>query len=154
MEYILGPKPDSCVFCLPEDRSGDRDRLVLYRGRKVFVILNRYPFAAGHLMVVPFVHVPSVIDLDAETSFELMELVKASVSVLNERSRPNGVNIGFNIGEAAGAGIKEHLHCHVVPRWNGDSNFMTAIGEVRAIPEHLKATYDALEPLFSRIGQA
>lgn len=151
MEYILGPKPDSCVFCLPENTDEDAERLVLYRGRHNFVIMNKFPYNNGHLMVTPFRHVMDICDLLPEEYGELFFLVQKSVEILREICSPEGMNIGFNLGAAAGAGVKDHLHLHVVPRWNGDASFMTVIGEIRTMPEHLAITYSKLKPSFDRL---
>ena len=154
VSYILGPKADKCVFCLnAEDADSartqdDRERLVLYRGRRCFVIMNKYPYCNGHLMVAPFAHVSCITGLDAETSAELMELTQRCTDILRRHFKAQGVNIGINLGEAAGAGVREHLHCHLVPRWNGDSNFMAVMADLRTIPQHIDETYLALLPYF------
>ncbi len=148
LDYILGPKPDACVFCIPEYTDEDVERLVLYRGRRNFVIMNKYPYNNGHLMVTPYRHLMDICDLDEEERGEQMELLQVCTRILKSRFTPQGVNIGLNLGEAAGAGIREHLHFHLVPRWNGDSSFMAVMDEVRVVPEHLSATYAALKPLF------
>lgn len=148
LEYILGPKPDACVFCLPTHRDEDEKRLVLYRGRWNFVIMNKFPYNNGHLMVAPHRHVMDIHHLSPEEATELMLLLQRCTAVLQQRYSPQGVNIGVNIGEAAGAGIREHLHFHLVPRWNGDSSFMAVLDEVRVIPEHLRNAYATLKPLF------
>lgn len=155
MEYIMGPKPGHCVLCVPEQASpqDDEERLVVYRGRRVFVMLNRYPYAAGHLMVIPFRHVTDITELTDEESGELMALTSLACRVLREASHPQGINIGINLGEAAGAGIRDHMHLHVVPRWNGDSSFMAVLDDVRVIPEHLTATWRKLAPLFAAMGE-
>lgn len=149
IEYILSEKGDRCLFCdLPaEDR--DRDNLILYRDRDSYIIMNRYPYNSGHLMVVPYFHTSSFDGLSDDVLKEMMALTKFSVECLGESMRPEGFNTGINIGKAAGAGIKEHLHIHVVPRWAGDSSFMAVLDEVRVVPEHLKATYDKLYPIFN-----
>ena len=152
MQYILGPKCSSgCVLCAPEKPEEDADRLIVYRGRHVFVMLNRYPYASGHLMVIPFRHVSDITDLTVEESAELMAVVQLSCRVLREVSRPQGINVGLNLGEAAGAGIGMHLHMHVVPRWNGDSNFMAVLDDVRVIPEALEDTCRRLAPVFLKL---
>lgn len=151
MEYILGSKPDSCVLCLPPQQAEeDARRLVLHRGRYAFVIMNKFPYNNGHLMVVPFRHVTDLPDLTPEESGEIMDLLQLSTTVLREHFHPQGINIGLNLGEAAGAGIRDHLHFHLVPRWNGDSSFMAVMDETRVIPEHLASTYQKLNPLFAR----
>lgn len=151
MDYILGPKPDSCVFCLPESTDEDAGRLVLYRGRHNFVIMNKYPYNNGHLMVTPLRHVMDICDLSPEEYTELFSLAQKSVAILREICSPEGMNMGFNLGAAAGAGVKDHLHFHIVPRWNGDASFITVIGEIRTMPEHLAATYAKLKPSFDRL---
>ncbi len=157
MEYILGPKPDQCVLCVPETvdparPEQDDERLVVYRGRFVFVMLNRYPYAAGHLMVIPYRHVTDITELTPDESAELMSVTQLACRVLREESHPQGINIGINLGEAAGAGIRDHMHLHVVPRWNGDSSFMAVLDDVRVIPEHLKVTQKRLASLFVTLG--
>ena len=149
LDYILGPKPDSCVFCLPDHTDEDEERLVLYRGRWNFVIMNKYPYNNGHLMVTPYRHAMSILELSDDESTELMRLLRSCTAILHKYLSPQGVNIGLNLGEAAGAGIREHLHFHLVPRWNGDSSFMAILDEVRVIPEHLSSTYASLKPFFS-----
>ena len=130
-----------CVFCLVQAQTADTDNLIVARGRKVFVILNRYPYTTGHLMVVPNVHQPSLESLDSETLSELMELVATSMRVIRSVYQPEGFNVGANIGGPAGAGIVGHVHLHVVPRWGGDTNFMSILAETRVLPEDLSETY-------------
>ena len=142
MEYILGPKGGACVFCEQSD-------LVLARQAHAFVCLNKYPFAAGHLLVVPTRHVSRLDELTDEEADALFRLVRASVARLRAAVSPDGVNVGMNLGKAAGAGIAEHLHAHVVPRWNGDTNFMPVIADMRAMPEYLQDTMKRLAPHFS-----
>ncbi|MDL2266360.1 HIT domain-containing protein [Desulfovibrio sp. OttesenSCG-928-G15] len=148
IEYILGPKPDSCVFCLPEHTGEDEERLILFRGAYNFVIMNKFPYNNGHLMVTPYRHLMNLCDLEREESVEAMLLLQSCTGILQRHFSPQGVNIGLNLGEAAGAGIREHLHFHLVPRWNGDSSFMAVMDEVRVVPEHLASTYAALKPFF------
>lgn len=148
MEYVLGPKADECVFCLPESTARDRDQLVLVRGRLCFVIMNRYPYANGHLMVAPYRHVPDLTDLGEAEAGEMTTWLQRSVRVLREALGPDGFNIGLNLGNVAGAGIQDHLHLHVVPRWHGDTSFMTVCGQTRVVSEHLSATHAKLAPLF------
>ncbi len=150
LEYILGPKPDQCVFCLPEHTDEDEERLVLHRGERAFVIMNRYPYNNGHLMVCPFRHVMSLLELEPPERHEIMDLVTTCESILRQGFNPGGVNVGLNLGEAAGAGIREHLHFHLVPRWIGDSSFM-ALSDTRVVPEHLHASYKRLKPYFKDI---
>ncbi|MGO9377954.1 MAG: HIT family protein [Dissulfurispiraceae bacterium] len=150
MEYILGEKEKYCIFCLKPQERNDRANLILYRGPNVFVMMNKYPYNNGHLMVVPYFHTSSFDGLDTDTLRDLMQTTKYCVDCLAAAFRPEGFNIGINIGKGAGAGIEEHLHMHVVPRWGGDSNFMTVTGEVRMIPEHILDSYDKLHPIFNR----
>ena len=148
MEYILGPKPDGCVFCLPEETDGDRDRLVLARGRHGFVIMNKFPYNSGHLMVTPFRHVSCITQLTDEENGELTRGIAYCTRVIGDCMRPQGINIGLNLGEAAGSGIAAHIHYQLVPRWNGDSSFMAVFGETRVVPQLLLSTYDRLLPFF------
>lgn len=152
LDYILGPKPDECVFCLPEHTREDAERLVLFRGRRNFVIMNKYPYNNGHLMVTPYRHVMNLTDLDPEERHESMDLLQSCVRILTAHFRPQGVNIGLNIGEASGAGIREHLHFHLVPRWVGDASFMAVACDTRVIPQALSSTYANLKPLFDQLG--
>lgn len=152
IKYILGPKPDECVFCLPPARDEDRLRLVLHRGVNCFVIMNKFPYNNGHLMVCPYRHVMELDCLTAEESIEMMDLLKACTTILKTHFKCEGINVGLNLGKAAGAGIKEHLHFHLVPRWNGDSSFMAVLDETRTIPQHIDETYQALLPYFNKIS--
>ncbi len=150
LSYILGPKPDACVFCLPEHTHEDEERLILHRGKHCFVIMNKFPYNNGHLMVTPYRHVMDFTLLTNEESTEMMDFLQRCTGILQARFHCQGINIGLNLGEAAGAGIREHLHFHLVPRWNGDSSFMAVMDEVRMVPEHLHATYLALKPFFNQ----
>jgi ATP adenylyltransferase len=149
MEYIVSAKEKECIFCLKPNEQKDRENLILYRTRKVFVVMNKYPYNNGHLMVVPYQHKSSLSGLDDETLLELMKTVQFATECL-VAFHPEGFNIGINIGKAAGAGIEEHIHVHIVPRWGGDTNFMTVTGETRVIPDHIAATYDQLYPIFNK----
>ncbi|MDD6088819.1 MAG: HIT domain-containing protein [Desulfovibrionaceae bacterium] len=151
MEYILGEKPDSCVLCLPQhDTSHDEERLVLHRGTHAFVMMNRFPYNNGHLMVAPFRHVSDLTLLSQDEMHEISDLLQMCADVIKEFSNPQGINVGLNLGEAAGAGIRDHLHFHLVPRWNGDTSFMAVMSETRVIPDHIRSTYSKLQPLFAR----
>ncbi|HMK55790.1 MAG TPA: HIT domain-containing protein [Dissulfurispiraceae bacterium] len=150
MEYILGEKEDYCIFCVKPREDNDRDNLILYRDKSVFVMMNKYPYNNGHLMVLPYIHTSSLDGLDTGTLGDLMRITKYCVECIKTAFHPEGFNIGINIGKVAGAGIEEHLHVHVVPRWGGDSNFMAVTGEVRMVPEHILATYDKLHPIFNK----
>lgn len=151
IDYILGPKPDACVFCLPEHRQEDEERYVLHRAEKSFVIMNIFPYSSGHLMVTPYRHVMDICALTSGEASEIMTLLRECSDILRKAFSPQGINIGLNMGEAAGAGIREHLHFHLVPRWNGDSSFMAVMDEVRVMPEHLRRTYERLKPFFTAL---
>ena len=154
MDYILGPKPESCVFCIPGHTDEDEERLILYRGQWNFIIMNKFPYNNGHLMVTPYRHLMNILDLTKEEASEQYELTRQCVAVLREAfTMPPGFNIGLNLGEAAGAGIREHLHMHIVPRWVGDASFMAVFDEVRVMPEHLSQTYAKLKPYFDKLAQ-
>jgi len=142
-----------CVFCRAARKGSDRSNLVLLRGRLNFVILNKYPYNNGHMMIVPFAHVPSLQDAPVETLQEMMALAVRCEAALRAAYRPTGINLGMNLGRSAGAGIEEHFHLHIVPRWEGDTNFMSVVHSTRVIPESLQATYRRLRPLLvSRDG--
>ncbi len=142
MTYIQSSEPvKDCVFCRLMRQPDGPDNLIAVRGERAFVILNRFPYTSGHCMVVPYEHQPSLELLEAETRAEMMELTSRVVRALREEYRPDGFNLGMNIGEAAGAGIAEHVHLHIVPRWGGDTNFMSSISETRVLPETLEQTY-------------
>lgn len=151
MEYILGPKPGECVFCIPEHTDEDEERLILRRGRHSYVIMNRYPYNNAHLMVTPYRHVSCLTDLGSEERHECMDLMQACVGVLKKAFNPHGINAGLNLGEAAGSGIAAHIHFQIVPRWNGDSSFMAVFSETRVVPEHLRATFHKLKPHFDAL---
>jgi ATP adenylyltransferase len=139
-----------CVFCTTSQPG--RDDLVLVRGRVSFVILNLYPYNNGHMMVVPNRHAPNLATLSADEQVELMRLTRHAEIALTEAYSPQGINIGINLGKPAGAGVLDHLHVHLVPRWNGDTNFMTAIANTRVLPEDLAASAAKLRPIFERLA--
>ena len=142
MAYIENITPeDGCIFCDRPKLPDGPENLIVGRSQRAYVILNRFPYTSGHLMIVPFAHQPSLEMLDEATRAEMMELMTRAVEVLRLVYRPQGFNLGANIGELAGAGIADHVHLHVVPRWAGDTNFMTALGDTRVIPESLEETY-------------
>ena len=143
-------EPTGCIFCNITDPG--RSDLIVARGRLSFVILNLYPYNNGHLMVVPNRHVPNLASMEPDELAELMQLTRRSEIVLNEAYKPQGINVGINLGRPAGAGVADHLHVHLVPRWNGDTNFMTVVGNVRVVPEALDATKAKLEPIFARLA--
>jgi ATP adenylyltransferase len=140
-----------CVFCRVQTQTSDAENLIVYRGRKAFVILNRYPYTSGHLMVVANAHQPSIEDLDVETRSEMMELATSSMRVIRTVYQPDAFNVGANIGEASGAGIAGHVHLHVVPRWGGDTNFMSSLAETRVLPEELNETYRRICAAWNKI---
>ncbi len=148
MDYILGPKPEGCVFCF--DAESDAERLVLRRTETSFVMLNKYPYTNGHLLVIPTRHVSHPRDLPAAEYAAWQALVLQSIEALEESISPQGFNVGMNLGLVAGAGVDDHIHTHIVPRWNGDHNYMAVLGEVRMINQHLSDTYAQLKPAFER----
>ena len=150
MEYVRGQAPAvaGCLFDPPGISSCDADYLLLYRDEKVLVLLNRYPYAHGHLLVAPVRHIASLSALQPSEGLALMEMLQTCAAILHKHFSPDGLNIGCNIGASAGAGIAEHLHFHIVPRWEGDHNFMTVLADIRTIPEHISATYHRLLPDF------
>jgi ATP adenylyltransferase len=153
LAYVTGASgdKDDCVFC-DIDKPG-RDELVIARGRVSYVILNLYPYNNGHLMVVPTRHIASLAALTAEEVAETMRLMRHAEIALNEAYVPQGINVGINLGRPAGAGVVDHLHVHVVPRWTGDTNFITVLGNVRVLPEDLAATKSRLQPIFERLAR-
>lgn len=155
MDHVLGkaPKPIGCLFEPPGEAPSDKSLLLLYRDQWSVVLLNRFPYANGHLLVAPKRHVSCVTDLSGDEVSEVMMMVQKSVVIVKRIFSCDGMNIGCNIGETAGAGIGDHLHFHIVPRWDGDHNYMTVLAEVRTIPEHLENTYDKLLPEFSQLQQ-
>jgi ATP adenylyltransferase len=139
-----------CFLCTISADPDDRKNLVLFRAERVFVLLNLYPYNSGHLMVAPFAHTGDLANLDAAIACDLMTVTQRSVGVLQRAYRPDAFNVGVNLGKPAGAGLPDHLHVHVVPRWNGDTNFMPVVGETKVLPESLDQTYERLEPFFHR----
>lgn len=150
IEYIEKARgPQACIFCEPAGARTDRERLILFRGQHAFVLLNRYPYAPGHLMVAPYAHSGKLDALDAASQAELMALVARGARILEATYNCDGLNVGANLGAAAGAGFADHVHFHLVPRWRGDVNFMTSVGEIRVIPTHIERTLDELLPAFA-----
>jgi ATP adenylyltransferase len=148
VEYILGKKPPGCIFCPQYFDQSDEERLILHRGGLVMVMMNKYPYNNGHLLVSPLRHVSSLDELTEDEERGLMSQVKKCTRILRKVMHPDGFNIGLNIGREAGAGYEEHLHFHVVPRWRADTNFMAALADIRSIPEHIRQSYFKLRPLF------
>jgi len=151
LEYITGEKSENCVFCLPDLCEHDRERLVLHRSSSAFIIMNLYPYTNGHLMVIPYRHTSTLDDLADSELLDFMKTIRLARQGLERAFSPQGFNIGMNLGHAAGAGVADHIHFHIVPRWNGDANFMTVTGDIRVIPESLQATYDRLVPVFNSL---
>jgi len=149
LDYIQSPCPDCCVFCLDSDGSTDAERLVLARGEYGFVIMNRYPYSSGHLLVAPYRHIDDLAALEMTEVQELHLLMIACQQALRGCCAAEGFNLGWNVGAAAGAGIADHIHMHVVPRWVGDTNFMPVLADMRVVPQHLETTYTNLLPAFA-----
>jgi ATP adenylyltransferase len=152
-QYLTEGKQKGCIFCAmaaaPASIQQDEERLIVHRGIHNFVVLNRFPYTSGHLMVVPYRHVPDLSGLDEAAATDLMVMTRASERHLRTVYRPDGLNLGMNIGESAGAGIAGHIHMHVLPRWTGDANFMTTVGEARILPEELPVTWRRLKQAFA-----
>lgn len=149
LQYIKSGESKECIFCAKLESRDDRDDLVLFRGKTCFVVMNLYPYNTGHLMVAPYRHVPDLEGLNQDELYELMELMRESMNILKRVLNPEGFNVGANIGRIAGAGVEGHLHFHIIPRWAGDTSFITIVGETRVIPELLTDTYDKLVVHFS-----
>lgn len=150
-EYIMqNETPPGCIFCNALKKTDDENNLIVARGERAFVILNRFPYTSGHIMVVPFEHQPSFEDVAAPTRAEIMELITRCMQVLREIYNPDGFNIGANIGTVAGAGVADHTHFHVVPRWCGDTSFMSTLAGTRVLPESLEDTYQRLRQAWNR----
>ena len=146
MAYVSGARaPAGCIFCTAPNAGDDRSQLVLHRGGRGYLILNAYPYAPGHLLAVVYRHIASLVEATSEELTDLMTLVTTATMLLAGEYRAEGFNVGLNQGRVAGAGIVDHLHLHIVPRWNGDTNFIPVLGDVRVIPEALEATYDRLK---------
>ena len=149
IDYILKEKEPGCIFCKAMD---EHDELTLYKGRSIMVVMNKYPYINGHLLVAPVRHVSGLEDLTRDEMGDLLYTVEASRAILKKVMNPDGFNIGLNLGRVAGAGVEEHLHFHIVPRWFGDVNALAVFADVRVIPEHLQATCDNLKPHFNEAG--
>jgi len=150
--YVSSDLPGAgCIFCAKPSED-DREGLILVRGRLNFALLNLYPYTTGHLMVAPYAHVANLEDLAEETAMEMLELARRAVRALKRVYRPEGLNVGLNLGQCAGAGIADHLHMHVLPRWTGDANFLSTIGETRVLPEDLGETWRKLSAAFRELA--
>jgi len=146
--YIQGKKPEGCILCDKPVQSADEANYILYRGEKNFIMLNGYPYSPGHLMIAPYSHVRTLAALTDEERSEHFDIVSRSVEVLREVFKPDGFNLGINLGKVAGAGIEDHIHTHIVPRWLGDTNFMTVVADIRVLPEALADSYHKLKGKF------
>ncbi len=151
MEYILDTKEEGCIFCQALD---DKDELTLYKGSSCMVVMNKFPYINGHLLVAPRRHLSRLDELDQAEMGKLLKLVEQSVGILKKEMIPDGFNVGLNLGKVAGAGVEEHLHFHIVPRWFGDTNALTVFADVRVIPEHLQQTYKNLKKHFDELDIA
>lgn len=155
LDYVTGEKASiGCVFCQPGLAGAEPNPLIVFLGTLAYVILNKYPYNNGHMMVVPFRHVPALVDLTRNELNEVALLTQRAEAVLREAYRLEGINVGINLGKPAGGGIPGHLHVHLVPRWIGDTNFMTVVGETRVLPEDLESSASRLAPIFQRLASA
>jgi ATP adenylyltransferase len=151
MEYITNEvKDQGCIFC-PDIKNKPSERSILFVGKRVLAMMNKYPYINGHLLVAPIRHVARPDQLEPAEMVDLLTLVSQSVNILKKSMKAEGFNVGLNLGKVAGAGVEAHLHFHIVPRWNGDTNFMTVFGDLRVIPEHMEQTYLRLRPLFQEL---
>ena len=150
IEYILDDKEDGCIFC---KAISEEDGLTLYKGKDTLVVMNKFPYINGHLLVAPAKHLSTLDQLSKNDMGELLSTVEKSIGILKKHMKPDGFNIGLNLGRVAGAGVEEHLHFHIVPRWLGDTNAFTVFADVRVVPEHLEATYSNLKPYFDRLDR-
>lgn len=150
MKYILKDKEEGCIFCTKPAEGADKENLILLRGEQCFVIMNFYPYNNGHLMVVPYRHIANLEDLTEGENLEMMRLIGRCVSVLKKAISPHGFNIGMNLGKMAGAGVENHLHFHIVPRWEGDTNYMPIIGHTNVVSEGLEQTWEKLKREFDQ----
>jgi ATP adenylyltransferase len=154
LEYVTGSRPEAgCIFC-DAPRPPHPDSLIVYERKTCYIILNRYPYNNGHLMVVPYRHTPSLASLMPEELHEIADLQALSEKALVEAYSPHGINVGVNVGKPAGAGVLEHVHVHLVPRWNGDTSFMTVVGDTRVLPEDLPQSAARLKPIFARLSDS
>jgi ATP adenylyltransferase len=153
MRYIENAdKIEGCIFCVKPEEDKDAENLIVQRGEQAFIMMNAFPYSNGHLMVSPFQHTAMLDDLSDAEMLELMDLTRRGINLLKEAFKPDGFNVGINMGRVAGAGIADHVHVHIVPRWNGDTNFMTVLGDVRVIPESLQVVYQRLVEVLKTPG--
>ncbi|MBI5192157.1 MAG: HIT domain-containing protein [Nitrospirae bacterium] len=149
LQYVINAGEDEgCIFCTKPKLNKDRDNLILYRGNHAFIIMNLFPYNNGHLMIVPYQHVQDLDGLTDDVLLELITLTRKAQNIMRQVFAAQGFNIGINVGKAAGAGIDEHIHIHIVPRWTGDTNFMPVLSDIKVIPQHIIAAYDLLLPFF------
>jgi len=153
VDYILkNTKENGCIFC-PREQENEPERSLLFRGKHSLVMMNKYPYINGHLLVAPIRHVASLDQLEETEKMVLLTMVSHAVTILKKSMKAEGFNVGLNLGKVAGAGVEAHLHFHVVPRWKGDTNFMTVFGDIRVIPEHMEQTYARLLPFFQEVKE-
>lgn len=152
MDYIQAEPATECIFCFADEVRSDRSRLLLYANRFSTVMLNRYPYSNAHILIAPRQHTQRLDSIETAGQLDLMRLLATCQQILEKTVCPSGFNIGMNLGKTAGAGVADHLHLHIVPRWEGDVNFMSIIPETRVIPEHLMVTYDKLLPYFEQVS--
>ena len=152
LQYVTKEKTGDCIFCDKPLAGDDRAAYIVHRGAHAYVMLNAFPYNNGHIMVVPYAHIADLEELPPETIHEMMDLAQLATRALKSSFTPDGLNLGFNLGAAAGAGSKDHLHLHLVPRWVGDTNFMPVVGDVRVIPESLEQTFGKLTEAFATLG--
>lgn len=153
LEYIAGERVEGCIFCVFPQQDKDEENHILYRGKHAYVIMNAFPYSNGHLLIPPYRHVGDFTELNDEENLEIMQLAQKCCKVLKLACNPDGFNIGVNLGRAAGAGIEDHVHVHIVPRWNGDTNFMPVFADVKVIPEALQTTYKKFKILFDQLDK-
>ena len=151
MDFIKGDMPQGCVFCTLPQETDDRNNLIVARGQNAFVIMNKYPYNNGHLMIVPNLHLADFTQVPLDVLAEMNLLTQKALRALASAYRPEGYNMGMNLGHAAGAGIKDHLHLHIVPRWVGDTNFMPVVADTKSMPQHLQASYDQIAEQFRKM---
>jgi ATP adenylyltransferase len=150
LDYVTKDKPSGCIFCTKPKSGGDRANHIVHRGESAYVMLNTYPYNNGHTLISPFAHLAALEELPPATLHEMMDLSQWVLRAMKDAFRPGGFNMGFNLGAIGGAGIQDHLHMHIVPRWLGDTNFMPVVADVRVIPQSLDSTYDQLTEAMGR----
>ena len=155
MKYIeQADKTEGCIFCTLPAENKDEEKLILHRGKTAFIMLNSFPYNNGHLMVAPFKHTADMQDLEDEELLEIQRLLRYAIRLLTETMHPDGFNIGVNLGLTAGAGVADHIHWHIVPRWNGDTNFMPVVADTKVLPDSLQSTYKKLKKKIEELGAA